>query len=304
MPIFRVERTKDYTVMSNYHLRDTNISLKAKGLLSMMLSLPEEWDYTIKGLSIICLDGVDSIRAAVKELEKNGYIIRHRLRDKNGHLGECEYVIHEKPFVSEAEDNAEETPEPDSPILENPTQVKPMQANPTQENPTQLNIDILNTDLSITDKSNTDSFLPSVSETEIDSMREETGLTGRRTDRPKNLSDLRKSVKQQIGYDRLADYRNQKQLDEIVEIMLEVMLNRSETIRLGRDSEYPTSYVKERFLQIQSDHIERLLEALKENSSKVVNTKAFLLSALFNAPVTIDNYYTMLANYDKTHFNC
>ena len=72
MAVFRVERTRDYTVMSNYHLRDKRISLKAKGLLSMMLSLPDDWNYTTRGLAKICKEGVDAIGGALRELENCG----------------------------------------------------------------------------------------------------------------------------------------------------------------------------------------------------------------------------------------
>lgn len=88
MAVFRVEKTKDFTIMSNHHLRNTELSLKAKGLLSLMLSLPEDWDYTTKGLAHICKDGVDSITTALKELERHGYLTRQRLRYDNGQLGD------------------------------------------------------------------------------------------------------------------------------------------------------------------------------------------------------------------------
>ena len=91
MAVFRIEKTRDYTVMSNHHLRNTDLSLKAKGLLSLMLSLPEEWDYTTKGLARICKDGVDSICAGVRELEDHGYVVRERVRNANGQLGAIEY---------------------------------------------------------------------------------------------------------------------------------------------------------------------------------------------------------------------
>lgn len=94
MAVFRVEKTKDFTIMSNHHLRNTELSLKAKGLLSLMLSLPEDWDYTTKGLAHICKDGVDSITTALKELERHGYLTRQRLRYDNGQLGDIEYTIH------------------------------------------------------------------------------------------------------------------------------------------------------------------------------------------------------------------
>ena len=86
MAVFRVERNQNYTVMSNYHLRDKSLSLKAKGLLSQMLSLPEDWDYTLTGLARINCEGRDAIRAAVKELEEAGYVTRSRIRNEKGHL--------------------------------------------------------------------------------------------------------------------------------------------------------------------------------------------------------------------------
>lgn len=97
MAVFRIEKTRDYTVMANHHLRNKALSLKAKGLLSLMLSLPEDWDYTTRGLSCICKDGVDSIRVGIQELEANGYLVRERRRNENGQYGAIEYTILEKP---------------------------------------------------------------------------------------------------------------------------------------------------------------------------------------------------------------
>lgn len=86
MAVCRVEKNKNYTTMSNYHLRDPNLSNKARGLLSTMLSLPDNWDYTTRGLAKICKDGVDGITAQLKELEQYGYLIRHRIRDTGGRM--------------------------------------------------------------------------------------------------------------------------------------------------------------------------------------------------------------------------
>ena len=93
MAVFRVERTRDYTVMCNHHLKDSNLSLKAKGLLSMMLSLPDEWNYTTRGLATICKEGVDAIGKTLKELELAGYIIRRQLRGKDGRISDTEYTL-------------------------------------------------------------------------------------------------------------------------------------------------------------------------------------------------------------------
>lgn len=101
MAVFRIERTRDYTVMSNHHLRDKALSLKSKGLLSMMLSLPEDWNYTTRGLAKICKEGVDAIGGALRELEAAGYIVRHQMRDRQGRISDTEYVIYEQPQPKE-----------------------------------------------------------------------------------------------------------------------------------------------------------------------------------------------------------
>lgn len=94
MAVFRIERTRDYTVMSNHHLRNGKLSLKAKGLLSMMLSLPEDWNYTTRGLAAICKEGVDAIGGALRELETAGYIVRHLRRGHKLHFVLLEEVHH------------------------------------------------------------------------------------------------------------------------------------------------------------------------------------------------------------------
>lgn len=106
---FRIERTRDYTVMSNHHLRNANLSLKAKGLLSMMLSLPEDWNYTTRGLAKICKEGVDAIGAALRELEAAGYIVRHKLRDSQGRISDTEYVIYEQPQLRKPDTDSPDT---------------------------------------------------------------------------------------------------------------------------------------------------------------------------------------------------
>ena len=140
MAVFRVERNTGYTVMSNHHLRNKELSLKAKGLLSQMLSLPEDWDYTLKGLSLINREKIDAIREAIKELERAGYIVRSRERDEKGRLRGTDYIIYEQPPNLDL-------PTLENPTLDNPMQEKPTLEKPTLENPTQLNKDIQRTDL-------------------------------------------------------------------------------------------------------------------------------------------------------------
>lgn len=143
MAVFRVEKNRGYTVMSNHHLRNPDLSLKAKGLLSQMLSLPENWDYTLKGLSSINKECIDAIRTAVWELEKAGYITRRQERDDKGKMTAIEYTIYEQP---------------QPPLLENPMSDNPTTENPVSENPTQLNKELSSKELSNTDLLNTHSY--------------------------------------------------------------------------------------------------------------------------------------------------
>ena len=117
---FRIEKTKDYTVMSNYHLRDRSLSLKAKGLLSLMLSLPEDWDYTLTGLAKINQEGKDAIRAAVVELERAGYIYRCQTVDKAGKFSSNEYIIRERPVPVPPAGPSSALPSSENPTTEYP----------------------------------------------------------------------------------------------------------------------------------------------------------------------------------------
>ena len=277
MAVFRIEKTRDYTVMSNYHLRDKRLSLKAKGLLSQMLSLPEDWDYTLTGLSTINRESKDAIRSAIQELEKCGYIERRQTTDKQGKFSGNEYVIHE--FPAEAEESETE-PSLASPSSENPTTGNPSSEKPSSENPTQSNIYKQNTNKQNTDPQSTESFLPSQPQTPTD------GRT------------LRAEIRRRIEYETLAETADRAQVDELVEIMVEVAMNRCPTIKVGREGEFSTAYVQERFARIGPEHIARVLEGIRENTNRVYNTKAYLLSALFNSVSTLDNHYAMLVNHD------
>lgn len=142
MAVFRVERTRDYTVMCNHHLKDSNLSLKAKGLLSMMLSLPDEWNYTTRGLAAICKEGVDAIGKTLKELELAGYIIRRQLRGKDGRISDTEYTIFEKPRKPSSPDTT--LPDTENPYLDNPDTEAPDTDNPAQLNTKKSNGRTLN----------------------------------------------------------------------------------------------------------------------------------------------------------------
>ena len=285
MPVFRIERTRDYTVMCNHHLKNPDLSLKAKGLLSMMLSFPDEWNYSERGLASICKEGVDAIHSAIRELETNGYMERHQLRGKGGRIVDTEYVIYERPHRPDTVPPDTTPPDMAPPDTENPDMVLPDAAEPDTVNPGELNTEIQNTKQSNTQVFNTLSFTPSTP-------------SRRAADGKKDGFTQRCEIREQIEYESLCDQFHPQQVDELVELMLEVQMNRCKTIRLGRDAEFPTAFVQHRFSQIGRDHIEKVLDGINENTTEVKNTKAYLLTALFNSVSTLDNHYTMRVNHD------
>ena len=310
MAVFRVERNTGYTVMSNHHLRNKELSLKAKGLLSQMLSLPEDWDYTLAGLSHINREKIDAIREAVKELEKAGYIVRSRERDEKGRLRGADYVIYEQPQPREPEAATSggqppilDLPTLENPTLDNPTLEKPTQEKPTLENPTQLNKDIQKTDLPKKEKSNTDlssnHSIPILSPNPSP-LREETAEPERKgTEAADAYSVYEEIIKDNIEYDYLIQdrYLDRDRIEEILALILETVCTKRKTIRIAGD-DYPAELVKARFMKLNSEHIRFVLDCMQENTTKIRNIKQYMKAALFNAPSTIGSYYTSLVSHD------
>ena len=308
MAVFRVERNTGYTVMSNHHLRNKELTLKAKGLLSQMLSLPEDWDYTLAGLSHINREKIDAIREAVKELEKAGYIVRSRERDEKGRLRGADYVIYEQPqppaepAPGDGQPPTLDYPTLENPTLDNPTLEKPTQEKPTLENPTQLNKDISSKEQSITDLSSTHSIpFHSLNPLPYEQDEAATPPERKRTEAKSNsaVEIYREIIKDNIEYDHLIQNCkiDKDRLDEIVDLMLETVCTARKTIRIAGD-DYPAELVKSKFLKLNSSHIEFVLDCMRENTTKIRNIKQYLKAVLFNAPNTIDSYYTALVNHD------
>ena len=282
MSVFRVEKNKGYTVMSNHHLRNHALSLKAKGLLSQMLSLPDDWDYTLQGLAQINKESIDAIREAVRELERAGYIKRSRERDERGCLRGTVYTIYEQPHAE---------PTPEEPTQEKPTLEKPMLDKPTLENPMQLitkgrNKEKQNTDQSITDSIPFPSGFP---ETPVQ----------KRTEAKESFERYRNLILENIDYDVLASdpHVDREQLDEIVDLVQETVCSTRSRIRVA-GNDYPTEVVRSKLLKLNSEHIRFVMDCLKQNTTRIRNIRQYLLTALFNAPSTMNSYYTALVAHD------
>ena len=287
MSVFRVEKNKGYTVMSNHHIRNHTLSLKAKGLLSQMLSLPDDWDYTLQGLAQTNKESIDAIREAVRELERAGYIKRSRERDERGCLRGTVYTIYEQP-------HAEPTPEEPTqalPTLDNPTLEKPMLDKPTLENPMQLitkgrNKEKQNTDQSITDSIPFPSGFP---ETPVQ----------KRTEAKESFERYRDLILENIDYDVLASdpHVDREQLDEIVDLVQETVCSTRSRIRVA-GNDYPAEVVRAKLLKLNSEHIRFVMDCLKQNTTRIRNIRQYLLTALFNAPSTMASYYAALVAHD------
>lgn len=322
MATFRVEKTTGYTVMSNHHLRNKNLTLKAKGLLSLMLSLPEEWDYTLRGLACICRESVDAVRSGIGELEKEGYIVRGQLRD-GGRFAAADYTIYEAPQLAgetgakadtkPPENTHGKTPEeaaPENngfenvgtstfpplldfpisvnPIPGNPTSENPVPENPTSGNPTQINKELLNKNILIQDPNHIPSLsqIPGGPDEEPDSDRE----------------GYSKILKKNLCYDRITDPRlfgksDRDFLEGLYTIALEALLSQKKKFVIS-GNKHSAEYVRKRLLKLEYGHLLYVKECFDNTKSRVVNVKAYLLMALINAPLTMDAYYTNRVTHD------
>lgn len=329
MATFRVEKNKNFTAMSNVHLRDKNLSAKAKGLLSLMLSMPEDWNFTLAGLKRYCKDGIESLSAAIKELEEAGYVTREWVRGEKNRIDDLVYTIFEIPrqdFIREydlpLEAESEEpengsasgfaptakSPSQEKPKSEKPTQVKPTLVTPSQEkpgaekptqvkpasespswdfpytgfpyteNPVLLNTNILNTKIQNT-------INPSINQRE-------------KIDRIDRIKNLETRIKENIDYPGVVSRFGTARAEEVVGLMLEPFISRKATFRIA-GGDYPIELVRDRMLSLGFDHVEYVFECLDQISGEIANIKAYMQTALYNAPLTIHSYYAAQVRHDS-----
>ena len=273
-----VHKYEGFTMMQNHHLRNKGLSLKAVGLLSKILSLPPDWDYSLRGLATLNTDGIDGIRSAMKELEDHGYVVRTQRRDENGRMSKSRYEVYEIPQPRK--------PTTGKPSSENPTTVNPTTANPTTvspitESPTQINTNQVITQ----ERNNSGNNYQSIN---LDGM-----------DRMDLRARYEEIIRDNLELDVLSQDRrfDISRVNEMVEIMLDAICSQTPTIRIN-GADIPHEVVKSRFLKLDSSHIEYVLHAMDQCPSDIRNIRAYMLTTLYNAPVTMDNYYSALVNHD------
>lgn len=315
MSIFRVEKNANYTVISNYHLRDKNLSLKTIGLLSLILSLPENWDYSQAGLAAICKDGEDSIRSGLKELEKYGYLERERERDENGHMRGIIYRIYEIPkdkhcnesnlaskikSESKASKKSQRRNYPlnsDSPKQENPMLVNPGLGLPSTEEPELAeDVEIIK-DKPIKDRLNINQ---SINQDKLNSRAPIDGLTDL------TYAATKETICENIGYELLV-YKRQKldaqfdrgeinlqeyeqetltydtkKLEQVIGYMLDIITSiNDDPIKIGNDL-IARKLVKSKLMKVDIASIKRVLFALNTNPT-IKNQKMYAISMLYNS---------------------
>ncbi len=331
MAIVRIPKVNNYTIMSNHHLTDPNLSLKAKGLMSYMLSRPDNWDFTIEGLARQNMEGADAIARIIRELEARGYVIRSRTRNKAGKFTDMEYRILECPqdmadvqtiTAENAPMPAHDEPIPDhplpnSPLPENPIVDIPNPAAPFPENAGQINTEPFNTEipkpfnteipkterekterekteLSNPDPSKTDLSIPAVNAVNTLSSGIDRKI---KTINPPDIRKLTAQVRLQIGYHEMKESLGQAEMDNVVSLIVEVLSAHCRHFTIsGR--QIPAELVKQRFQELNSLHIEYVFGCMKKAGSDIRNIKQYLLASLFNAPATMDSYYRAQVNHD------
>lgn len=268
MSTFRVNKNVNYTVMSNHHLQDKRLSLKAKGLLSYMLSLPDDWDYSLKGLTIGCKDGIDSVRSAVHELEDGGYLCRSKVRDSRGRIIDYNYEVFELPQKELIEKRP--APVPNLPSSENP-----MSGFPTLENPTQQN----------TNKQNTKRQSTNLS-----------GQTGESANFDQTEAQVREEFRERLEIDTLAQRYDTDKLEELLDNIVEMYCCPRQTQYVGKQPQ-TTKAIRLRLDKLTSQHIEYIFDVLANTTQPIKNIMSYLRTTILNAPTTMEHYYQAQGNW-------
>ncbi len=328
--VFRVEKTENYTIISNYHLQDKKLSNKAKGLLTIMLSLPQNWDMTLKGLTSLSSDGIDAIRTTLSELEENGYLSRSRSRNNQGQLQCTEYTIREQPCTEYIKNNAPQSPS----AQENLDETDTTKENPLDDKKSQIGksdvahtgnpdtVQIGKSDMDQVGKSNIgktyigksepinnlpnkDTYsinnslsnqYPLNSKDNIDKIDEES--------KAKALISKRKEyeaiLKENIEYDILTDCEDDE-YKSFVDLALSVMLDAVTTnkpLLTVKGQEFPAETVKSRMLQITDQQIEYVWFCVKESNKKINKMQNYILTALYNSTFGEDLYFAQRVKED------
>ena len=284
MAILKNKTQGNYTIVSNCILKNQSLSLKDRGLIITLLSLPDNWAFTINGLSKIIPDGKDSIKNSLKHLEELGYVSKTQNRGEFGKYGNIVIEVHETPILPIVENPLTEKPSTENPLTE-----KPLTGKPVPENLSQYNNNKYNTNKSIIHQS----IHPSINNQNVDGLVD--------MDESENYIYLKNLIKKNIEYDILSDQfkdlTDKDILDQIVDLITEICSFAKKDILIN-GNHIPSALVKTKFLKLDSSNIQYVMEELKKGTSKIKNPHSYLISMLYNAQNTQNVHYQSAVNSD------
>lgn len=284
MAILKNKTQGNYTIVSNGILKNQSLSLKDRGLIITLLSLPDNWAFTINGLSKIIPDGKDSIKNSLKHLEELGYVSKTQNRGEFGKYGNIVIEVHETPILPIVENPLTEKPSTENPLTE-----KPLTGKPVPENLSQYNNNKYNTNKSIIHQS----IHLSINNQNVDGLVD--------MDESENYIYLKNLIKKNIEYDILSDQfkdlTDKDILDQIVDLITEICSFAKKDILIN-GNHIPSALVKTKFLKLDSSNIQYVMEELKKGTSKIKNPHSYLISMLYNAQNTQNVHYQSAVNSD------
>ena len=317
--VFRVEKKSNYTIISNLHLQDKALSLKAKGMLTLMLSLPEDWDMTLKGLVALSNDGIDSVRSTIKELEEHGYLSRSRGRNARGQMLCTEYTIHEKSTLTEnTENNAENNQVGKSDVDVSRDQVGKSDVDVSRDQVGKSDVEISRDQVGfpkigkpIYGKSDTIKDLKN-KKTEYTKDSYPSSYQGKVTDEDamdehkaqQLLSERRwyeETIKDNIDYDIFSESDDKDFRDFVnlsVQVMVDAVTSTAPTIRIKKQ-DIPQAVVKSQLLKVTSEQIEYVYSSTQTSKTKIVNMQNYILTALYNSLFGANLYYSQWVKHDQ-----
>lgn len=323
--VFRVEKNKNYTTISNHHLQDRNLSLKAKGLLTLILSLPPDWDMTLKGLVSLSGDGVDSVRSGIQELEKAGYLRRSRSRNNLGQLLCTEYTIYEHAVTenvaseTEIDDNlniiySEECHVGKSNVDKNSHIGKSDVDKNTTEKIENSQIGFSNIGKPYIGKSNTIKYLSNKDTNNINNYPYQSTYSSKLCREPKenSIDEMEKAqtlyeerkayeeiIKQNIAYDLLSEQKETSRdfLDLCVQVMVDAVTSNKPYIKI-KGQDIPKEAVKSVLLKLDDENISYVDMCLSESKTAIKNMQSYILTALYCSQHGGDTYFNQLVKHD------
>lgn len=272
--IFQKEFTKNFTMVHNEYLRDKNLSLAGKGILTVMLSLPKTWNFSIKGLAAYTGQGEKAISTALKACEKAGYLVRERVVDVlTGRVVDWEYHYSDNLLSDEIKQKAYKSWAINEKLSNKIKSLFSSKQNNTKaDNPLTAGGNVVVADVG--------------TEANQEYKKEKTCLLN-----PQSIRDKMEEIKTRISYDYLCDVFNRERVDELVQIMTDAETSTAEYLRIAQQNVSVES-VRTRFSMIKDPHIEYVFACIDSITTPIRNIRSYILTCLYNAPSSIATYYS------------